>query len=108
MDYWCALWFWPIEAADELPDRDEWLFDLENLLLGDTVATGPPARDGRSSPTPNPEEGKRFVDRFGVVNFETLFKPSRASSSPTPSPRKRRFFHWELAFADIFRRRDEG
>ncbi|HET8700228.1 MAG TPA: hypothetical protein VFL97_00975, partial [Nitrococcus sp.] len=38
MDYWCALWFWPIAAAAELPDRDEWLLDLENLLLGDTVA----------------------------------------------------------------------
>ena len=22
MDYWCALWFWPIEAADRLPDRE--------------------------------------------------------------------------------------
>ena len=23
MDYWCALWFWPIRDADKLPDRDE-------------------------------------------------------------------------------------
>lgn len=21
MDYWCALWFWPIEKAELLPDR---------------------------------------------------------------------------------------
>ncbi|MEI5617536.1 hypothetical protein WB403_51480, partial [Streptomyces brasiliscabiei] len=21
MDYWCALWFWPLDKVDELPDR---------------------------------------------------------------------------------------
>jgi len=34
MDYWCALWFWPIDSADELPERDEYLFDVETLLDG--------------------------------------------------------------------------
>jgi len=34
MDYWCALWFWPIDSADELPERDEYLFDIETLLDG--------------------------------------------------------------------------
>src|SRR6185503_18508928 len=28
MDYWCALWFWPIEKADFLPSRAEFLLDL--------------------------------------------------------------------------------
>ncbi len=32
MDYWCALWFWPVSEADKLPSRDEWLGDLEALL----------------------------------------------------------------------------
>jgi hypothetical protein len=34
MDYWCALWFWPIDSADELPERWEYLFDIETLLDG--------------------------------------------------------------------------
>ena len=34
MDYWCALWFWPIDKADELPDRGTWLFEIETLLDG--------------------------------------------------------------------------
>ena len=34
MDYWCALWFWPIDSADDLPERDEYLFDIETLLDG--------------------------------------------------------------------------
>ena len=34
MDYWCALWFWPIEQADLLPSRTEFLFDLTMILEG--------------------------------------------------------------------------
>lgn len=34
MDYWCALWFWPIELADELPERFEFLCDIDTLLDG--------------------------------------------------------------------------
>src|SRR5690554_2262327 len=32
MDYWCALWFWPLEKVDQLPDRQKWLFDLNTIL----------------------------------------------------------------------------
>jgi len=34
MDYWCALWFWPIDDAGELPERWEYLSDVETLLDG--------------------------------------------------------------------------
>jgi hypothetical protein len=34
MDYWCALWFWPIEKADLLPSRAEFLFDLTLIIEG--------------------------------------------------------------------------
>ena len=35
MDYWCALWFWPIEKAHLLPTRDEFLMDLSLIIEGD-------------------------------------------------------------------------
>ncbi|HEY4000834.1 MAG TPA: hypothetical protein VGO93_18340, partial [Candidatus Xenobia bacterium] len=35
MDYWCALWFWPVQQAGLLPTRDEWLMEVEGLLDGD-------------------------------------------------------------------------
>lgn len=40
MDYWCALWFWPISEAGVLPGRGEWLGDVAVLLDGgvDVVA----------------------------------------------------------------------
>lgn len=38
MDYWCALWFWPIDKADLLPTRSEFLFDM-SLILEGTMAS---------------------------------------------------------------------
>jgi hypothetical protein len=105
MDYWCALWFWPIGDALELPDRDEWLMDLENLLLGDTVAAHHVGEQLKLYADTNPEEGKRFVDKYGVVNFKTLFAAFPRLAKADAIARKRRFFHWELAFADVFRDR---
>ena len=103
MDYWCALWFWPIAEADELPDREEWLFDLENLLLGDTVAAGPANEQfGLFASTQNPEEGKRLIDRHGVVNLDLLFRAFPRLALAQRIADQRRFFHWQLAFADIF------
>ncbi|TLF53268.1 hypothetical protein FEI13_01325 [Halomonas urmiana] len=104
MDYWCALWFWPIDRAEELPSREEWLWDLETLLLGDTIGAGP------SHDTPDlfqlepdrVEEGQRFVDRFGVVKLETLFRACPRLKLADELAEQRRFFHWELEFADIF------
>lgn len=32
MDYWCALWFWPIDKAAELPTREEYWHDIEAML----------------------------------------------------------------------------
>jgi hypothetical protein len=31
MDYWCALWFWPLSQASSLPTREEWFAELEAL-----------------------------------------------------------------------------
>ncbi|MDO5139811.1 MAG: hypothetical protein Q4D71_15305, partial [Oscillospiraceae bacterium] len=38
MDYWCALWFWPIDQAELLPSRSEFFNDLNMVLVG-TVNT---------------------------------------------------------------------
>jgi len=103
MDYWCALWFWPIQQAELLPSREEWLFDLENLLLGDTVAAGPAnEQHDLFASTQAPEEGRRFVNKFGVVNLATLFRNFPRLKLANEIANKRRFFHWHLAYADVF------
>jgi hypothetical protein len=32
MDYWCALWFWDVRQAIELPTRKQWYEDVKNIL----------------------------------------------------------------------------
>ncbi|HET8636843.1 MAG TPA: hypothetical protein VFL96_08335, partial [Acidobacteriaceae bacterium] len=53
----------------------------------------------------NPEAGRRFIDKFGVVNFKRLFAAFPRLERADAIARKRKFFHWELVFADIFRDR---
>jgi hypothetical protein len=32
MDYWCALWFWDMRDAVELPTRKQWYEDIRNII----------------------------------------------------------------------------
>lgn len=105
MDYWCALWFWPIGSASDLPDREEWLMDLENIILGDTVQTEHLGQNLSLFEEQNPAQGKRFVSQNGVVNLNILFAAFPRLKQVDLIARKRKFFHWELVFADIFRER---
>lgn len=102
MDYWCALWFWPIEQADELPSRDEWLFELENLLLGDTIGVQTGNQQDLFAETQNPEEGKRFVSKYGVVDTKLLKQAFPRLALVEDLADKHKFFHWTLQFADVF------
>jgi len=103
MGYWCALWFWPIDKSHLLPDRDEYLFDLENLLLGDTLAAGSVSEQrDLFAPTIKEAEGKAFVDKYGVVNLDLLFLHFPRLKLAQEIANKRKFFHWELEYADIF------
>jgi hypothetical protein len=103
MDYWCALWFWPIDGAEDLPSREEYLFDLENLLLGDTLRSAPAGENGDLfAPTQNEADGKAFVNRFGVVNLNVLFENFPRLKQAQDIANQQKFFHWELVYADIF------
>ena len=37
MDYWCALWFWPITDSANLPSREEWWMEVGAILEGNVV-----------------------------------------------------------------------
>jgi len=41
MDYWCSLWFWPINQSDQLPDRATFLMEIGLLLSGNVLPTEP-------------------------------------------------------------------
>ena len=39
MDYWCALWFWPIDKADMLPTREAFLLEIQSVIEGGVIET---------------------------------------------------------------------
>ena len=106
MDYWCALWFWPIEQAEELPSRDEWLFELESLLLGDTIGVQTGNQQDLFAETQNLEEGKRFVSKYGVVDTKLLKQAFPRLAMVEELADEHKFFHWTLQFADVFAQND--
>ena len=104
MDYWCALWFWPIEKPDLLPTRDQFLFELSAILEG-TV---------QGAELMRPEQGALFDDGsprqqqlevledHGQVDLEALVDRSERLKLVREVAERQRFLHWELEFADVF------
>jgi len=104
MDYWCALWFWPLDKADDLPSREEWWFVLETVLLGNACLT---TNTGGSDlfPETMPQTTLDFTperDRYGHVDIEALVDILPQLKVARQVAAQQRFLHWELEFADIF------
>jgi hypothetical protein len=73
MDYWCALWFWPIKKADLLPSRAEYLLDLTLVLEGNLYDAAQTDGGGqmRLFPDTRPKQlSLEMVDEFGFVNVD--------------------------------------
>lgn len=106
MDYWCALWFWPIPEAAKLPSRDVFLFDMELILKGTIQTSQPDAVLGQLFPgEPVNPEHVQFVGRFGMVNVEELLAKNERLRIVDEVASRVRFHHWELRFADVFAER---
>tara|TARA_R110001583_G_scaffold195331_1_gene371815 strand:- start:25014 stop:30044 length:5031 start_codon:yes stop_codon:yes gene_type:complete len=129
MDYWCALWFWPIDSYDDLPERDDYLFEIETLLDG---YIQPEAMEQELVLEPEPKFeleadnqttiGQSF-DLFGeeleqvaevssqytsilttkgTLNKKVIFKHLPRLKIADTLAQQYKYFHWELEFADIF------
>jgi hypothetical protein len=104
MDYWCALWFWPIQQAHLLPDRDEWLTDLALLLDSDVLPDVGEGDEQRSlfAPTAQRDEARALVDELGYADVEKLIARWPRLQLVDKLAMRNRFHHWELEFADLF------
>ena len=109
MDYWCALWFWPIEQADLLPTRSDFLFDMSLILEGttDPVCVDDPyfGRQLSLFPTEKQRLAERIVATYGVdtiVDIPRLRRESPRLDLAARIAEKNKFMHWELEFADVF------
>ncbi len=107
MDYWCALWFWPIQEADKLPSRDEFLMDL-SLILEGTVYEAKPATGEQLTLLPDKQPKQTEMDytnEFGFVNVDALCDKDegiKRLALVREQSAQHHFHHWELAFADLF------
>ncbi len=115
MDYWCALWFWPIEKYDLLPSRAEFLFDMSLILEGtvQAVVTDSKPRKGEGiqvSMFPS-EVQQMALDIFeqysdlGVVDLPALCERQPRLALVKEIAKQNRFLHWEMEFADLFEER---
>ncbi|NOY93752.1 MAG: class I SAM-dependent DNA methyltransferase [Deltaproteobacteria bacterium] len=106
MDYWCALWFWPIEQAELLPDRDEYLSDLALLLDTDVLDTlQGEAQQSLFGATMPADEARALAKELGVVDVDKVVARSERLQLVEQLSTRYRFLHWELEFADLFKDR---
>jgi hypothetical protein len=131
MDYWCALWFWPMRGSDQLPSREQWWMEIGAILEGNVVDLTPqPQLDLGLTPELQPEPpglesatqlsllgagsqtaptsdltGPNLHDRFGQLRISRLREYFPRVKTVEDLATAARFLHWELNFADVFARR---
>jgi hypothetical protein len=105
MDYWCSLWFWPVEMASLMPTRDEFLLEMSAILEGTSQELSPllgPEQQPLFA-TGRPEQQQlRLAEELGQVNLEELCASLPRLKQVLALGQRHRFFHWELEFADMF------
>lgn len=107
MDYWCALWFWPIDNANDLPSRAEYLGEIEQVLEGYTVTETVVTEESSGQMAMFSEGSQQTQDLFstsrgGIVNKDFLYGVFPRLRKVDELAARYKFFHWELEFADIF------
>ena len=114
MDYWCALWFWPIDKAHLLPPRDAFLTEVSLVLTGSIFQPGVgPNQTAKLFGNEYAEHGgkiaKRITNEIGMLDLSKVFQQFPRLKFVDQMANRRRFHHWELAFADVFYgRREDG
>jgi len=105
MDYWCALWFWPVEKSELLPSRDEFLVEMAAILEGTSHELSPlfGAEQITLFPTGVPlQEQLRIADELGTVDLREIRRQMPRIDLVISLAEQHRFLHWELEFADLF------
>ncbi|MEE8736336.1 Eco57I restriction-modification methylase domain-containing protein [Bifidobacterium subtile] len=110
MDYWCALWFWPIEHADKLPTRHQYLADMSLILTGEIPDNG--FRLAYMDTQLTFDQAAQSDDAREYMRDHKVNLAELRSSNDSVGERMRlvekiakeqHFFHWELEFADVFK-----
>lgn len=106
MDAWNALTFWPLTEVEALPDLDEWLATLTDLLGVDTQA-----RDASQIRLASATDWDELVELerteiglSGARKIETVLANHPWLRVVRSVASEQGFFHWDLDFAAVFAR----
>ena len=107
MDYWCALWFWPIGEASLLPTRDDFLTEVSLVLTGSIFQPGIGPNQtadlfGNEYAELADNIAKRISNEIGMLELEKVYEQFPRLKFVNDLASKRKFHHWELIFADMF------
>lgn len=123
MDYWCALWFWPITESSQLPSREQWWLEVGAILEGNIVDVTPQTgfdlseKPEAAQLIPDTQaslfgvvqltlamtqEPHDLKDRYGQLRISKLREHFQRIQKVEAIAAQRRFMHWELCFAHIF------
>ena len=107
MDFWCSLWFWPFDVLDRLPGRSQCLEIISLILTGRSTAWMTGELDWVQDAelmTVEEQSMHSLLEQYQEgVPFEELELVLEDWLEPIERIAKRkRFFHWDLEFADIF------
>lgn len=121
MDAWCALWLWPLDKADLLPNRAEFLQGMAMILEGGFTADGglaAPSVAEFADPAPDFLEllepdapardlfkaaAKRQDSLFRETNVEALIENFDWLKTAVEVAERERFVHFDLIFADVMK-----
>ncbi|MEZ5897893.1 MAG: N-6 DNA methylase [Hyphomicrobiaceae bacterium] len=124
MDAWCALWLWPLDKADKLPSRPEFLQGMAMILEGgfmpdgslaapsmaEFVDTVPDFFDALEPDAPaanlfKAAARKQKHDLFRETDVDSLVQEVDWLGVAVDVAKEARFVHYDLIFADILKER---
>lgn len=123
MDAWCALWLWPLDKADLLPGRAEFLQGMAMILEGGFTADGAlaaPSVTEFADPAPDfmdllePDAPARDLFKAAAKRQEGLFRETNVEAlidsfdwlkTAVEVAERERFVHFDLIFADVMKSR---
>jgi hypothetical protein len=121
MDAWCALWLWPLDKTDKLPNRSEFLHGMAMILEGGFMPDGSlaapstavfvdPSLDLFDQLLPEvPAKDllqaakKKQESLFRETDVDTLVQEVEWLSVAADVAQRERFIHFDLIFADVLK-----
>lgn len=119
MDYWCSLWFWDMRHADDLPSRQQYWQDIQQILQMDVEKKTAEYRIQRGQQNifatsvltelPLPGEAAPLVNDDDILDViihyadkQSLFDNNQRLSHVRRLADSNYFFHPHLEFLEVF------